>query len=164
VSVLWIVLGLVVVQRVVELLYARRNAVRLLARGGVEAGASHYPLFVLLHAAWLIAMAVLVPPATPPNWWLLAVYGLLQLIRIWIVATLGPYWTTRIVTLAGAPLVRRGPYRYLRHPNYVVVCAEIVVLPLAFGAVDVAIAFSILNAALLAWRIRVEEGAIAERR
>jgi len=164
VSVLWIVLGLVVVQRVVELLYARRNAVRLLARGGVEAGASHYPLFVLLHAAWLIAMAVLVPPATPPNWWLLAVYGLLQLIRIWIVATLGPYWTTRIVTLAGAPLVRRGPYRYLRHPNYVVVCAEIVVLPLAFGAVDIAIAFSILNAALLAWRIRVEEGAIAERR
>ncbi|HEY5427001.1 MAG TPA: isoprenylcysteine carboxylmethyltransferase family protein [Candidatus Tumulicola sp.] len=163
-SVLWIVLGLVVVQRVVELLYARRNAVRLLARGGVEAGASHYPLFVLLHAAWLIAMAVLVPPATPPNWWLLAVYGLLQLIRIWIVATLGPYWTTRIVTLAGAPLVRRGPYRYLRHPNYVVVCAEIVVLPLAFGAVDIAIAFSILNAALLAWRIRVEEGAIAERR
>lgn len=163
-SVLWIVLGLVVIQRVVELLYARRNAVRLLARGGVEAGAAHYPLFVLLHAAWLIAMAVLVPPATPPNWWLLAVYGLLQLIRIWIVATLGPYWTTRIVTLAGAPLVRRGPYRYFRHPNYVVVCAEIAVLPLAFGAVDVAIAFSILNAALLAWRIRVEEGAIAERR
>ena len=163
-SVLWIVLSLVVVQRVVELLYARRNTARLLALGGVETGASHYPLFMLLHAAWLIAMAVLIPPATPPNWWFLAAYGLLQPIRIWIVATLGPYWTTRIVTLAGAPLVRRGPYRLFRHPNYFVVCAEIALLPLAFGAVDVAIGFSILNAALLSWRIRVEEGAIAERR
>jgi len=109
-------------------------------------------------------MAVLIPPSTTPNWCLLGVYGLLQLARIWIVATLGPYWTTRIVTVPGAPLVRRGPYRFLRHPNYAVVCAEIAVLPLAFHAVEIAIVFSILNAALLSWRIRVEERALAQRR
>lgn len=163
-SVLWIVLALVAFQRVAELAYARRNTARLLERGGVEAGAAHYPLFVLLHVAWLASMAVLIPAQTPPNWWLLAAYALLQGARIWIVATLGPYWTTGIVTLAGAPLVRRGPYRFVRHPNYVVVCAEIAILPLAFHAVGIAIAFSILNAALLLWRIRVEEGAIADRR
>lgn len=163
-SVLWIVLALVAVQRAAELTYAQRNTVRLLARGAVEAGASHYPLLVLLHAAWLVSMAVLIAPQTLPNWWLLATYALLQVARLWIVATLGPYWTTRIVTLAGAPLVRRGPYRFVRHPNYVVVCAEIAVLPLAFHAVGIAIVFSILNATLLAWRIRVEQAAIAARR
>ncbi|MEO6834565.1 MAG: isoprenylcysteine carboxylmethyltransferase family protein [Candidatus Tumulicola sp.] len=162
-SVLWIVLGLVLGQRILELLYAQRNTVRLLDRGGVEVGASHYPLFVLLHAAWLASMAVLIPPATPPNWWLLGAYAALQAMRVWIVATLGPYWTTRIVTVPNAPLVRRGPYRYFRHPNYIVVCAEIAVLPLAFHAIEIAIAFSILNAALLSWRVRVEETAIAGR-
>lgn len=162
-SVLWIVLALVALQRVAELLYAQHNTTRLLERGAIEVGASHYPLFVLLHASWLIAMAVLIPPSTPPNWWLLVVYLLLQPLRLWTVASLGEYWTTRIVSLPGAPLVHRGPYRFLRHPNYVVVCAEIAVLPLAFGAVEIAIVFSILNAALLSWRIRVEERALAGR-
>lgn len=163
-SVLWIVLALVAVQRTVELIYAQRNTDRLLRRGGVEAGAAHYPLIVLLHACWLIAMAVLIAPSTPPNWWLLGLYAVLQLLRLWTVISLGPYWTTRVITVTGEPLVRRGPYKYLRHPNYAVVCAEIAVLPLAFGAVEIAIGFSILNAALLSWRIRVEEGAIAGRR
>lgn len=163
-SVLWIVLALVAAQRVVELMYAQRNTDRLLRRGGMEAGASHYPLIVLLHACWLVSMAVLIAPSTPPNWWLLGLYGGLQLLRVWTVASLGPYWTTRVITVAGEPLVRRGPYRLLHHPNYVIVCAEIAVLPLAFGAVDIAIGFSILNAALLSWRIRIEERAIAGRR
>jgi methyltransferase len=163
-SVLWIVLALVAVQRVLELARARKNTARLLQNGGVEVGAAHYPLFTLLHASWLIAMAVLIPPNAMPNWWLLGLYALLQLARVWIVATLGPYWTTHIVTVPGQPLVRRGPYRFVRHPNYVVVCAEIAVLPLAFHALEIAIVFSILNAALLSWRIRVEETALAERR
>jgi methyltransferase len=163
VSVLWIVLALVALQRIVELLYAQRNTRRLLERGGIEIGASHYPLFVLLHAAWLTSMAVLIPPMTPPNWWLLGIYVVLQTMRVWVVATLGPYWTTRIITVPNAPLVRRGPYRFFRHPNYVVVCAEIAVLPLAFHAVELAIVFSILNAALLSWRIRIEESALAKR-
>ncbi|HVA33063.1 MAG TPA: isoprenylcysteine carboxylmethyltransferase family protein [Candidatus Baltobacteraceae bacterium] len=163
-SVLWIVLALVAAQRGAELIYANRNTRRLLANGGTEIGASHYPLIVLLHAAWLIAMAVLIPPDTPPVWWLLGVYAGLQVLRVWIVATLGPYWTTRIITVPGAPLVRRGPYRLLRHPNYAVVCAEIAVLPLAFGAVGIAIVFSMLNAAVLWLRISTEERALAPRR
>lgn len=161
---LWIVLALVALQRVAELIYARHNAERLMRRGGVEAGASHYPLIVLLHAGWLVSMAVLIPPSTPPNWWLLGAYAALQALRIWTVASLGPYWTTRVITISGEPLVRRGPYKFLRHPNYAVVCAEIAVLPLAFGAVDIAVGFSILNAALLSWRIRIENHAIAQRR
>lgn len=156
-------LVLVAVQRICETIYARRNTQALLARGGVEAGASHYPLFILLHASWLIAMAVLIPPATPPNWWLLALYALLQPVRVWIIATLGPYWTTRVITVPDAPLVNRGPYKFLRHPNYLVVIVEIALLPLAFGAVPIAIVFSVLNAALLAWRLRVENRELAAR-
>lgn len=161
---LWIVLSLVALQRVGELVYAQRNTERLLANGGTEIGASHYPLVVLLHAAWLITMAVVIPPYAEPNWWLLGLYVLLQPLRIWTIATLGPYWTTRVVTVPNAPLVRTGPYRLFRHPNYVVVCAEIAILPLAFGALDIAIVFSILNAALLSYRIRLEERALASRR
>lgn len=156
-SVLWIVLMLVALQRVVELLYARRNTQRLLVRGGIESGASHYPLIVALHAAWLLAMAILIPPATPPNWYLLGIYALLQVARVWTIASLGPFWTTRVITVPGATLVRHGPYRFLRHPNYVIVAAEIVILPLAFGAVAIAVTFTLLNAAMMTWRIRIEE-------
>lgn len=163
-TVLHIVLALVALQRLVELWYATRNTRRLLARGGVEVGAVQYPFFVALHAAWLVAMAVLIPASAPPNWTLIALYAFLQPLRIWSIASLGPYWTTRIVTVPGEPLVRRGAYRFFRHPNYVVVCAEIAVLPLAFGAIEIAIVFSILNAALLSWRIRVEERALFGRR
>lgn len=162
--VLWIVLIAVALQRVTELLYARRNTAKLLARGGIELGAAHYPLIVLLHAAWLASIAAFVPPATPPNWALLALYAALQLVRAWTIASLGPYWTTRVIALPGVPLVRRGPYRFFRHPNYIVVAAEIAVLPLAFGAVTIAVVFTLLDAAIIAWRLRVEEPALRERR
>lgn len=161
---LYLVLALVVLQRGLELIYSARNTRRLIAIGGVEIGASQYPFFVLLHAAWIASMAVLIPAAQVPNWWLLGIYAAVQPLRIWSIVTLGPYWTTRIITVPGAPLVRAGPYRFLRHPNYVVVCAEIALLPLAFGAVEIAIVFSILNASLLSWRIRVEERALSSRR
>ena len=158
--VLWIVLGLVALQRAVELVYSARNTRRLLARGGIESGAVQYPFVVLLHAAWLASMAVFIPPSTIPNWWLLGVYALLQPLRLWTIATLGPRWTTRIITVPGAARVQRGPYRIFRHPNYAIVCAEIAILPLAFKAVEIAIVFSILNASLLSWRIRTEERAL----
>ena len=109
-------------------------------------------------------MAVVIPPQTLPNWWLLGLFGLLQALRVWVVRTLGPYWTTRIITVPNAPLVRRGPYRFFRHPNYLVVVGEIAVLPLAFGAVWIALTFSLLNAALLVFRTRVEENALTTRR
>lgn len=162
-SILYVVLALVALQRLVELWYSARNTQRLLARGGVEVGAVQYPFFVLLHAAWLVSMAVLIPPSRAPNWTLLGLYVLLQPLRIWSILSLGPYWTTRIITVPGEPLVRRGAYRFFRHPNYIVVCAEIAVLPLAFGAVELAIVFSILNASLLSWRIRIEERVIRNR-
>jgi methyltransferase len=136
----------------------------LLARGGIEVGAVQYPFLVILHAAWLASMAIFIPPSTPPNWWLLGLYAAFQPLRLWTIATLGPHWTTRIITMPGAPLVRTGPYRIFRHPNYAVVCVEIAALPLAFGAVEIAIVFSILNASLLSWRIRTEERALLPRR
>jgi len=158
-----IVVLLVAAQRLAELAYARRNARRLLAQGGIEAGAAHYPLFVLLHGGWLIALFLAVPADAPTSWPLLGVFLLLQLGRLWVIATLGRFWTTRIITLPGAPLVRTGPYRLCRHPNYAIVAAEIAILPLAFGAWQIALAFTLPNLALLAWRIRVEEAALRPR-
>lgn len=162
--ILYVVLALVALQRVLELLYSARNTRRLRAIGGIESGAVQYPFFILLHAAWLASMAIFIPAATIPNWRLLGVYALLQPFRVWTIASLGPYWTTRVITVPGAERVRRGPYGIFRHPNYVVVCAEIAVLPLAFGALEIAILFSFLNASLLSWRIRVEERALLAAR
>ncbi len=156
-----IVTLLVALQRLAELGYARRNARRLLAAGGVEHGAGHYPLFVVLHGAWLVALFVLVPAAAPADWGLLGLYGLLQLGRLWVIASLGARWTTRVIVVPGAPLVTRGPYRFSRHPNYLIVALEIPVLPLAFGAWHIALVFGLANLALLAQRIRVEERALA---
>jgi methyltransferase len=160
---LWTVIALVALLRLIELVHARRNTARLMAQGGVEHGRGHYPLIVALHAGWLAALAVLVPADTPVQWPWLALFALLQAARVWVIASLGPYWTTRVITLPGAPLVRRGPYRFLRHPNYAVVAAEIAVLPLAFGAWQIALAFSVLNAVVLTHRIRVEQAALAPR-
>ncbi len=156
-----IVTLLVALQRLAELVYAQRNARRLLAAGGVEHGAGHYPLFVALHGAWLVALFVLVPADAPADWALLGLYGLLQLGRLWVIASLGGRWTTRVIVVPGAPLVTRGPYRFLRHPNYLVVALEIPVLPLAFGAWQIALGFGLANLALLAQRIRIEQRALA---
>ena len=161
---IYIILALVVAQRLIEILYAERNTRALLARGAVEVGRAHYPLIVILHAAWLAAIILLLAPNATIHWIPLVLFILLQLVRVWVIVTLGPYWTTRIITLQGAPLVRTGPYRLVRHPNYLVVAAEIAMLPLAFGEWPVAIAFTILNAAMLAWRIRQEDSALAVRR
>ncbi len=155
---------LVALQRLAELLHGQRNAKRLLAEGAVEAGAGHYPVIVLVHAGWLMALLIVASRAPEIDWWLLGLYGLLQIGRFWVLASLGRYWTTRLINLPGAPLVRHGPYRFLRHPNYLIVVAEIAVLPLVFGAWRTALVFSALNAAVLAWRIRIENRMLTERR
>lgn len=159
-----VIVVLVAAQRLAELAYARRNQVRLMAAGGVEAGRGHYPVLVAFHAIWLITVAFAVPAGAEPVWPWLAAFLVLQAARIWVIASLGPYWTTRIITVSGAPLRRRGPYRFLRHPNYLVVAAEIPVLPLAFGAWEIALAFGLAHLPILAWRIRAEEAALAPRR
>jgi methyltransferase len=158
------IVALVAIQRGLELVHARRNTAALIARGATEVGAGHYPFFILLHGAWLVSLFLLVPGERTPSWPWLALFVALQLCRLWIIVSLGPYWTTRIITVAEAPLVRRGPYRLMRHPNYAVAATEIAVLPLVFGAWRIALLFTLLNAALLAWRIRLEERALAPRR
>ena len=150
-----VVLSLVTAQRLGELVLARRNTQRLRVRGAIEVGAGHYPFIVALHAAWLIGLWFLAWDR-PLILWLLTLFIGLQAARVWVIATLGGRWTTRIIILPGEPLVRRGPYRFLSHPNYVVVAAEILVLPLAFGLAWYALIFSLLNAALMAVRISVE--------
>jgi methyltransferase len=164
VTVLHWTLGLVLLQRVTELVWARHNTMRLRRLGGVEADAKGYPYFVLLHAGWLVSLALFVPAATPPIWPLLGLFALLELGRLWVITILGHYWTTRIVTLPGAPLVQTGPFRWFRHPNYLLVIAEIAVLPLAFGAVAIAGSFSTVNLMLIVRRIRIEESVLAPRR
>jgi methyltransferase len=158
------IMALVALQRLGELVIARRNTRHLLARGAVEIGARHYPLIVLLHLSWLLAIAWFLPRPVAIQWPLLGVFVLLQGLRLWVLASLGPYWTTRIITLPGAKLVTSGPYRFVRHPNYLVVAGEIAVLPLAFGETGVAVFFSLANAAILAWRIHEEEAGLAARR
>ena len=154
-----LLIALVALQRLVELVYARRNTRALLARGGFETGATHYPLFALLHGAWLAAMFVLTAPGPELRWPLLLLFAFLQAGRMWVIASLGPYWTTRVITVPGTRPVETGPYRFLRHPNYMIVALEVPVLPLALGLPSVALVFGLLNLALLAYRIHVEDGA-----
>jgi methyltransferase len=160
----WALIGLVAVQRLAETAYAARNTKRLLAQGGGEMGAGHYPLLILLHGSWLVTILAMLP-AEPPIYVLpLVLFLVLQAARLWVLASLGPYWTTRIITVPGVPLVKKGPYRFLKHPNYVVVSGEIAMFPLVFGKIWVAVIFTLLNAAVLFWRIRVEDAALAPRR
>ena len=154
-----ITVALVAAERLAELAIARRNTKRLLAAGASEHGAHHYPFIVALHVAWLATLLVWVPENAPVRWPLLTLFALFQFGRVWVIASLGPYWTTRIIVPPEKPTVRRGPYRWLRHPNYAIVAAEIALLPLAFGAWDVALIFSVANAMLLSYRIRSEEAA-----
>ena len=154
-----IILALVTLQRLGELWLSNRNTRRLLARGAQEVGARHYPLIVSVHVLWLAALWWLAPSRPIDGFWL-AGFVLLQLARIWVLATLGARWTTRIIILPGAPLVRAGPYRWAEHPNYMIVMGEIAALPLAFGLWAVALVFSVLNAAVLTVRIREENRAL----
>jgi methyltransferase len=159
-----VVVSLVALQRLAELLYAARNTRRLKQRGAIEYGRRHYPLFIGLHAVWLVTIIIAVPSTAAIDWRFLGLFILLQAARLWTIATLDGFWTTRIVSLPTAPLVHRGPYRFLRHPNYLVVIGEIAILPIAFGAWRIALAFSLLNFVLLAWRSRVEDAALSSRR
>jgi methyltransferase len=153
------ILVLVTLQRLGELALARRNTRRLLARGAVEVAPGHYPAIVGLHAAWLLGLWVLAP-AREASLVLLAVFGLLQVGRAWVLATLGGRWTTRIVVVPGETLAAAGPYRFLAHPNYAIVAGEVLVLPLVFGLVAFALVFTVLNAVVLWVRIRAEDNAL----
>ena len=162
VSPLYLIVGFLVFQRLVELVIARRNQRALAARGAVEFGRRHYPALVALHAGWLVALLVTIDPKTPVSIPLLAVLVLLECGRVWVIATLGSRWTTRILVVPGAKRIRTGPYRYVNHPNYLIVCGEIAVVPLMFGAWPLALVASALNLLALRTRIRIENQALVE--
>jgi methyltransferase len=161
VSLASIILALVTLQRLGELVLSRHNTRGLLARGAVEFGGNHYPLIVALHAAWLVALWVWGRDQELNLIWLSS-FVILQALRVWVLATLGPRWTTRIIVLPGAPLIASGPYRYLSHPNYAVVAAEIAILPLALHLPLLALIFTALNAAVLVIRLRAEARALSD--
>ncbi len=158
-----IILLFVALQRGMELVYASRNTARLKQRGAIEVGRRHYPFVVLLHVSWLLAMAAGIdrdPMVRPLPLFLFAV---LQVLRVWVIVALGRFWTTRIISVDDEPLVRHGPYRYFRHPNYLVVTGEMAVLPMVFDQTANALIFSVLNLVVLAWRIHVENAALEPR-
>ena len=155
----WLI-AFLTVQRLGELILAQLNSRRLRAAGGIEFGGGHYPLMVALHAAWLLALWWFGRGHDVDRWWL-TLFVMLQAGRLWVIASLGRRWTTRVIVLPRADPIARGPYRWMRHPNYLIVTLEIAVVPLALGLPLPALAFSAVNAGLLAWRIRVENRALA---
>lgn len=161
----YVILAFVIVQRLVELLIAKRNEKSMRAKGAYEVGASHYPFMILLHTSFFISLIIEViyfKFIVIPDFVLLAFFGLLQLLRVWCLISLGTFWNTKIIILPGANVVAKGPYAYIRHPNYLVVCLEILVLPLMFQAYITAICFTILNFIILSVRIPIEENALKE--
>jgi isoprenylcysteine carboxyl methyltransferase (ICMT) family protein YpbQ len=154
-----LLLAAVTLERLGELWLARRNTRRLLAKGASEVAGEHYPLIVLLHGLWLVGLWMLAWDEQVSLAWL-SVFALLQILRFWTLATLGRRWTTRIIVFPGEQLVSAGPYRFLRHPNYVVVIGEIAVLPLCFGMPLYALVFSVANVIVLTIRIKAENAAL----
>jgi methyltransferase len=154
-----LLLSAVTAERVAELWLARRNTAALLAKGGREFAPRHYPAIVLLHALWLANLWIFGWAHPVSSVWL-ALFLALQVLRAWILMTLGHRWTTRIIVLPGAPLVANGPYRFLSHPNYFVVIGEIAALPLCVGLPWLALVFSTANAVILSIRVRAENAAL----
>ena len=152
-------LTFVTAQRLSELVIARRNTMALFARGAHEIAPDHYPYMVALHTGWLVGLWMLATGQQIQLFWF-GLFMLLQVLRLWVLATLRERWTTRIIILPGAPLVEGGPYRFFKHPNYMIVIGEIATLPLAFGMPLYALVFSLLNGAILTVRIRAENAAL----
>lgn len=158
-----LLLGLVTAERIAELTLSRRNTAALLDQGAVEFAPGHYPAIVLMHALWLACLWIFgATRMIDPAW--LAVFLSLQVLRVWILMTLGSRWTTRIIVLPGSALVSNGPYRLVSHPNYLVVVGEIAALPLCLGLPWLALIFSSANAILLFIRIRAEDAALTGSR
>lgn len=155
-----ILVGFIVAQRLAELALAQWNTRRLMAAGGVEFGRSHYWLIVALHVSWLGCLMIFGGDRPVDRWWL-AIFVVLQIARVWVIASLGRRWTARVIVVPGEPRRTGGPYRMLRHPNYAIVVAEFAVVPLALGLPLLGAVFFVLNAGILAIRIRAEEAALA---
>lgn len=161
---LYIFFAFIVIQRLIEMYIARRNAEYILSIGGYEVGKRHYPAIVLLHVTFLTSFFIesLTKTTLPFFWFILfIIFVFAQILRIWIIASLGPFWNTRIIVLPSSQPIKKGPYKFLRHPNYTIVMIEMITIPLIFGAYITAIAFPILNAIVLFIRIKAEENALS---
>lgn len=158
--------SIVILQRIIEVIIAKRNEKKMLASGAYEVGASHYPIMITLHVSFFLSLItevlLLQRTISPLFFWLFILFLLVQGLRVWCLASLGPFWNTKIIILPGANVVKKGPYQIFRHPNYLVVCIEILLLPLIFQAYITAICFTLLNFAMLAVRIPTEEKALME--
>jgi methyltransferase len=154
---------LILLQRGLEEIHSARNTRALLAKGAREEGADFYPVVAVTHLAWIASLFFLILPEAHTSWPLIGLYVLLQVARYWVIATLGPYWTHRIITLDGAPTVSSGAYRFIRHPNYAITIAETLLLPLAFSAIAIALIMTAIWVAVLNYKIRLEDTALAAR-
>ena len=154
---------LILIQRGAEEIHSTRNTKALLARGAREEGASYYPVVAVAHLSWIAGLFFLIPPDAQPIWPLIGLYVVLQAARYWVIATLGPYWTHRIITTDDAPMVSSGAYRFVKHPNYAITVAE-TLLPAAFSAVALALIMTAIWVAVVHYKIRLEEAALATRR
>jgi methyltransferase len=163
---IYIFIALVIMQRIVEVMIANRNARWIKSQGGYEVGKEHYKYIVVLHALFFVSLIIEVTVIDSGFvFWTVApliIFLLAQFGRVWALSALGRFWNTRIMILPGAKVVAKGPYRYLRHPNYVIVVTELACLPLIFQAYWTAILFTIMNALVLSIRIKVEEKALED--
>lgn len=163
----WGMILILAAQRIAELFISKRNEVWLKSQGGYEVGAEHYKYMVMLHLTWFLAMVAehYIRKTSFSSLWpvWLAIIILAQIGRYSVITTLGKFWNTRIIVVPSAPLVRKGLYRFIRHPNYWIVGTEIAVIPLLFELYITSLLYTILNAIMLVVRIRVEEHALAQK-
>lgn len=155
---------LILIQRGAEEIHSQRNTRALLARGAREEGASYYPVVAVTHLGWIASVFFLIPPDAHTVWPLIGLFVVLQAVRYWVIATLGPYWTHRIITLDAAPIVSSGAYRFVRHPNYTIAIAETLLLPVAFASFALALIITAIWVAVLNYKIRLEDAALARRK
>lgn len=162
----YIIIVLVIAQRLAEVFVAKRNEKRMLSQGAYEVGASHYPYMLALHSSFFLFLLIEVMTNTSSPSPLFPLFFMLfvavQALRIWCLRSLGPFWNTKIIILPGAKVIKKGPYIFFRHPNYAVVCLEILLLPLMFQAYFTAFCFTLLNITMLSVRIPMEEKALRE--
>ncbi|MBL41433.1 MAG: hypothetical protein CMM49_02100 [Rhodospirillaceae bacterium] len=156
INIYYFIMIFIILQRFAELLYSNYNTKKLLKNGAKEYNSKHYPLFIILHTCWIVSLVLFIDHNDKPKTSLIVLFFILQFLRLWVLLTLGKYWTTRIIYLEGTKLVKKGPYKWLKHPNYIIVFFEILILPLAFNSWIIAIIFTIFNTILLLYRISLE--------
>jgi len=161
-----VVITFVILQRLLELFVAKRNEKWMLKRGAYEVGTEHYPIMVAMHLGFFVTLIleVLILDRPKSSFWipLVSLFIIAQIIRFWCLLTLGKYWNTKIIILPGADVVRKGPYRFFRHPNYLIVTIELLLLPLIFNAFGTVFIYFLLNIWMLSIRIPLEERALRE--